>query len=83
MNVSSWRLYKLGQPISPLEVVLNGSQAMHAVGDEGVSVDSADGATRLHIRCEQGCSWGGCLPAQGRRHAGCNQQPVRPAAGCS
>ncbi|KAL4451756.1 hypothetical protein ABPG75_007418 [Micractinium tetrahymenae] len=50
VNTSSWRLYKLGQPISPMEVVFNGSQALHAVSDEGVSVDSADGATRLHIR---------------------------------
>lgn len=51
VNASSWRMYKLGQPISPLEVVRNGSQAQHAVGDEGVSVDSADGRRRLFIRC--------------------------------
>eukprot|EP00884_Botryococcus_braunii_P006942 jgi/Botrbrau1/16249/Bobra.0066s0034.1 len=34
----SWLMYKLGQPISPLEVVNNGSQSMHGVGDEGISV---------------------------------------------
>jgi hypothetical protein len=50
VNTSSWRMYKLGQPISPLEVLRNGSQAQHAVGDEGVSVDSADGRRRLFIR---------------------------------
>ena len=29
---------KLGSPISPLEVVLNGSQSMHAVDDDGIWV---------------------------------------------
>jgi len=50
VNASSWLMYKLGQPMSPMDVILNGSQAMHAVGDEGVSVDSADGSTRMYIR---------------------------------
>ena len=50
VNTSSWLLYKLGQPVSPLEVLRNGSQSMHAVGDEGVSVASADGQRRLVIR---------------------------------
>jgi hypothetical protein len=62
VNASSWLMYKLGQPISPLEVMLNGSHALHAVGDEGVSVDSADGSQRLYIRQAQvqarrGCSF--------------------------
>lgn len=43
-------MHKLGQPVSPLDVVLNGSHSMHAVGQEGVSVGSADGTARLHIR---------------------------------
>ena len=37
----SWLMHKLGQPVSPLDVVLNGSQAMHAVGDDGVAVTGA------------------------------------------
>lgn len=51
VDPSSWLMYKLGQPVSPWGVVFNGSQSQHAVGDEGVSVDSTDGATRLYIRC--------------------------------
>ena len=50
VNASTWRMHKLGQPISPLEVALNGSQAQHAVGDDGLTVDSADGRHRLRIR---------------------------------
>ncbi|EFN51908.1 hypothetical protein CHLNCDRAFT_54763 [Chlorella variabilis] len=50
VNISSWLMWKLGQPISPLEVIRNGSHGLHAVGDEGVSVDSADGKRRLYIR---------------------------------
>lgn len=34
----SWQMYKLGRPISPLEVIYNGSQSMHAVCDDGISV---------------------------------------------
>lgn len=49
VNASTWRMHKLGQPISPLEVALNGSQAQHAVGDEGLTVESADGRHRLRI----------------------------------
>jgi hypothetical protein len=33
-----------------LQVMLNGSQSMHAVSDEGVSVASADGSEVLQIR---------------------------------
>ena len=50
VNSSTWLMWKLGQPISPLEVIRNGSHGLHAVGDEGISVDSADGRRRLHIR---------------------------------
>ncbi|KAL4430828.1 hypothetical protein ABPG75_006084 [Micractinium tetrahymenae] len=45
VNASTWVLHKLGQPISPLEVILNGSRSLHAVGDKGVSVQTAGGAT--------------------------------------
>lgn len=50
---SSWRMYKLGRPISPLDVVVNGSKSMHAVTDEGVHVDSAGAncGQRLVVRC--------------------------------
>lgn len=41
---------KLGARMSPLGVALNGSHAMHAVGDDGISVDAGDGSARLHIR---------------------------------
>ena len=49
---ASWLMYKLGRPISPLEVILNGSQSLHAVGDEGVSVRGASkkGLEQLYIR---------------------------------
>jgi hypothetical protein len=50
VNASSWLLHKLGRPVSPLDVLRNGSHGLHAVGDEGVSVDSADGGRRLWIR---------------------------------
>ena len=48
----SWQMYKLGRPISPLEVVYNGSQSMHAVCDDGISVKgSGQGAwEQLNIR---------------------------------
>ena len=38
VDPQSWTMSKLGSPISPLEVVLNGSQSMHAVDDEGIWV---------------------------------------------
>ena len=38
VDLESWTMSKLGSPISPLEVVLNGSQSMHAVDDEGIWV---------------------------------------------
>ncbi len=48
---SSWTLSKLGRAVSPLEVVRNGSRALHAVDDEGVAVAAADGsARRLRVR---------------------------------
>lgn len=51
-DAASWQMYKLGRPISPLEVVLNGSQSMHAVSDEGISVRGAGSGNweQLNIR---------------------------------
>ena len=51
-DAASWQMYKLGRPISPLEVVHNGSQSMHAVSDEGISVSGAGqgGWEQLNIR---------------------------------
>jgi len=43
-----WQMDKLGQSISPLEVIRNGSRHLHAVGPEGVSYSNDQ--TRLSIR---------------------------------
>ena len=53
---SSWRMAKLGRPISPLEVIANGSYSQHAVGDEGVAVRGAGVGSweTLSIRCAHG-----------------------------
>ena len=52
---SSWQLFKLGRPISPTEVIVNGSYSQHAISDEGVTVNSAGagavGPEQLNIRC--------------------------------
>ncbi|GAB4813534.1 hypothetical protein N2152v2_000580 [Parachlorella kessleri] len=50
VDPTSWVLHKLGQPISPLEVILNGSHALHAVGDEGVSVRTTGSKSWLSVR---------------------------------
>lgn len=42
-NASTWNFNKLGSWISPSEVLLNGSHALHAVQDEGVRVKSFNG----------------------------------------
>ena len=39
VDPDSWTMSKMGSPISPLNVVLNGSQSMHAVDDEGIVVE--------------------------------------------
>lgn len=39
VDIVSWTMSKMGSPISPLEVVLNGSQSMHAVDDDGILVE--------------------------------------------
>ena len=40
-DISTWQMYKLGRPISPLEVISNGSYSQHAVTEEGISVTGA------------------------------------------
>lgn len=54
VDPDSWRLHKLGGLVSPLGVLLNGSQAQHAVGPEGVHVLSRDHLQRLSIRWGSG-----------------------------
>ena len=51
-DAQSWRMWKLGSPISPLEVLRNGSQSLHSVGDEGISVlgRGAAAGEQLNIR---------------------------------
>ena len=51
-DAASWQMYKLGRPISPLEVVYNGSHSTHAVSDEGISVRGAGSGAweQLNIR---------------------------------
>jgi len=51
-DAGSWRMMKLGQPVSPTDVLRNGSQAMHAVDDDGVLVAGAGAHAweRLQIR---------------------------------
>ena len=51
-DISTWQMYKLGRPISPLEVVANGSYSQHAVSDEGIAVLGAGphASERLSIR---------------------------------
>lgn len=43
-------MYKLGRPVSPLDVIRNGSHSLHVVGDEGIAVQTMSGAW-LRIRC--------------------------------
>ncbi|BDA48441.1 hypothetical protein COCOBI_12-1200 [Coccomyxa sp. Obi] len=51
-NSSSWQLVKLGRPISPLEVMYNGSYSQHAVSDKGVLVTGTGSAAweQLNVR---------------------------------
>ncbi|KAL6758170.1 hypothetical protein V8C86DRAFT_1553898 [Haematococcus lacustris] len=46
VDPTSWRLHKLGTTVGLGEVVANGSQALHAVGDEGVTVRASSPARR-------------------------------------
>jgi hypothetical protein len=43
-----WTMDKLGQPVSPLDVVRCGGRSLHAVGHGGLTYDGSDGP--LHLR---------------------------------
>lgn len=42
-----WVMDKLGQPVSPLDVVRHGGRSLHGVGDGGVSYDGPEGSVRI------------------------------------
>lgn len=44
---SGWTMDKLGQPVSPLDVVRRGGRSLHAVGLGGLTYDGPDGPLRL------------------------------------
>lgn len=46
VDPTSWRLHKLGTTVGLGEVVANGSRALHAVGDQGVTVRASSPARR-------------------------------------
>jgi len=47
-NPSSWQMDKLGEPVSPLDVVKNGSQNLHGINPlSGIYYDSSDGKVVL------------------------------------
>jgi hypothetical protein len=50
---ASWRMHKIQRPVDPLDVVRNGSQSLHAVTDEGVTVNGvgANSWEQLQILC--------------------------------
>jgi hypothetical protein len=50
VSPSSWVMSKLGQWISPLEVMGNGSMSMHGIDDGGIAVRSGDGMALLRVR---------------------------------
>ena len=51
-DISTWQMYKLGRPMSPLEVISNGSYSQHAVTEEGIAVQGtgSHAGERLSIR---------------------------------
>jgi len=46
-NETGWRMDKLGESVSPLDVVPNGNRHLHAVGDGGVT--AIDGENRFQV----------------------------------
>ncbi|MCB0976271.1 MAG: DUF5054 domain-containing protein [Acidimicrobiales bacterium] len=44
---SAWRMDKLGQPVSPIDVVSRGGRSLHAVGRGGLTYDGPDGPLRI------------------------------------
>lgn len=65
VNTNSWLMYKLGRPVSPLDVVHNGSHSLHAVGDEGIAVQTTSGMS-LRIRWAGFCCFVGAAVAVAR-----------------
>ncbi|WIA38239.1 hypothetical protein OEZ86_001582 [Tetradesmus obliquus] len=61
VDQASWRLHKLNSLINPMEVMINGSQSMHAVTEAGVSVKSASGKELLQLK-----TWDAALVSPGR-----------------
>lgn len=55
VDAESWKLSKLEYPVSPLEVVYNGSQSMHVVDEQGVSVHAQQSEHHLQIRYGSSC----------------------------
>ncbi len=43
----NWTMDKLGQPVSPLDVVRRGGRSLHAVGEGGLTYQGPDGELRL------------------------------------
>nr|WP_286672291.1 DUF5054 domain-containing protein [Cohnella hashimotonis] len=58
-NPNLWKMDKLGEPVSPLEVVRNGNRNLHAV-NQGVSYNGADGIAEI-------ATWDAPLVAPGER----------------
>ena len=56
VDADSWQLHKLGSVISPTEVLRNGSQAMHAVQDAGVSVSGRGDSAGEQLSIKVGCT---------------------------
>lgn len=46
---TSWRMTKLASEIAPHEVVVNGSQHLHAVADDGITCTDPSGRLRLRV----------------------------------
>lgn len=44
---TAWTMDKLGQPVSPLDVVRRGGRSLHAVGRDGITHHGTDGVLRL------------------------------------
>ena len=76
----SWQMYKLGQPISPLDVVYNGSRSLHVVSDEGISVrGTGDGAwEQLNIRSGLTPLLAVALPSERNKACGPPTPPLPP-----
>jgi hypothetical protein len=78
-DAGSWRMMKLGQPVSPTDVLRNGSQAMHAVDDDGVLVAGAGAHAweRLQIRRGAGTPPGRlCLRGSGHAQDACTPRGI-------